>query len=51
MKKWITMKNGKFGVMDYYKLQNIAADTNMRNSISTAKEDKKPGGGRPDERM
>ena len=41
------MKNGKFGVMDYYKLQNIAADTNMRNSISTAKEDKKPGGGRP----
>jgi len=43
------MKNGKFGVMDYYKLQNIAADTNMRNSISTAKEDKKPGGGRPED--
>lgn len=44
------MKNGKFGVVDYYKLQNIAADTNMRNSISGAKEDKKPVGGRPEER-
>lgn len=43
------MKNGKFGVMDYYKLQNLAADTNMRNSISSSKEDKKPGGGRPGE--
>ena len=44
------MKDGKFGVMDYYKLQNIAADTNMRNSISSSKDDKKPGGGRPEER-
>ncbi len=35
------LRNGKFGVMDYYKLQNLAADTNMRNSISSAK-DKKP---------
>lgn len=35
------MKNGKFGVMDYYKLQNIVADTNMRNSISS--KDGKPG--------
>ena len=43
------MKNGKFGVMDYYKLQNLAADTNMRNSISSSKDDKKPGGGRPGE--
>ena len=48
------MKNGKFGVVDYYKLQNIAADTNMRNSISSSKEDKKPasgrhGDGRPEE--
>ena len=34
------MKNGKFGVMDYYKLQNLEADTNMRNSISERKEDK-----------
>jgi len=35
------MKSGTFGVMDYYKLQNMVADTNMRNSISTAKEEKK----------
>ena len=34
------MKNGKFGVMDYYKLQNMNADTKMRNSISGAKEEK-----------
>ena len=34
------MKNGKFGVMDYYKLQNLTADTKMRNSISGTKEDK-----------
>ena len=40
------MKNGKFGVMDYYKLQNIAADTKMRNSISGSKEDK-DNNGRP----
>ena len=26
-------KNGKLGVMDYYRLQNINADTKMRNSI------------------
>jgi uncharacterized protein YqfA (UPF0365 family) len=25
--------NGKLGVMDYYRLQNIQADTNMRNSL------------------
>lgn len=34
------MKNGKFGVMDYYKLQNLTADTKMRNSISGTKEEK-----------
>ena len=33
------LKSGKFGVMDYYKLQNLEADTNMRNSISTPKEE------------
>ena len=44
------MKNGKFGVMDYYKLQNIAADTNMRNSISGKTENKDNNSpiGRPD---
>ena len=26
--------------MDYYKLQNLTADTKMRNSISGAKEDR-----------
>lgn len=36
------MKSGKFGVMDYYKLQNMVADTNMRNSISG--KDGKPAG-------
>ena len=28
------IKNGKIGVMDYYKLQNLTADTAMRNSIA-----------------
>lgn len=27
---------GRIGVMDYYKMQNILADTNMRNSLGTA---------------
>ena len=35
------LKSGKFGVMDYYKLQNIVADTNMRNSIGAPKEENK----------
>ncbi len=34
------LKSGKVGVMDYYKLQNVVADTNMRNSLGK-KEDKK----------
>lgn len=41
------MKNGKFGVMDYYKLQNLTADTKMRNSISGAKEEKDDNSGKP----
>ncbi len=28
------LRNGKLGVMDYYNLQNLQADTNMRNSTS-----------------
>lgn len=32
-------KNGNFGVMDYYKLENIKADTQMRDSLGH------PGGG------
>ena len=43
------MKNGKFGIMDYYKLQNLTADTNMRNSISNAKDKKSDRPNRSDE--
>jgi len=28
------LKNGRMGVMDYYNLQNIKADTQMRAQIS-----------------
>ena len=39
------------GVVDYYKLQNLTADTNMRNSISGKKDEKpKHGGDKPSER-
>ena len=27
-------RNGNFGIMDYYRMKNIAADTQMRESIS-----------------
>ena len=36
-------RNGQLGVMDYYKLENIQADTQMRDSLSKGK-DKKSGG-------
>ena len=39
------LKNGKVGVMDYYKLQNMVADTNMRNSIGKKEEKPKQGDG------
>ena len=38
------LRSGKLGVMDYYNMQNLQADTNMRNSISgtaPAHDDKK----------
>lgn len=41
------LKNGKFSAVDYYKLQNLTADTNMRNSISEVKNDKPSGSGKP----
>ena len=45
------LKNGKFSAIDYYKLQNLTADTNMRNSISGKKDDKpKHGGDKPSDR-
>jgi hypothetical protein len=34
--------SGKLGVMDYYRLQNIQADTNMRNNLFGSKEDENP---------
>jgi uncharacterized protein YqfA (UPF0365 family) len=34
-------RNGHLGVMDYYKMQNIQADTSMRDSISKNPGDKK----------
>ncbi len=35
-----SLRSGKMGFMDYYKLQNIKADTSMRESISGNKEEK-----------
>ncbi len=35
-----SLRSGKMGFMDYYKLQNIQADTSMRESISGEKEQK-----------
>lgn len=36
------LKEGKMGVMDYYNMKNILADTNMRTSISKMTDDNKP---------
>ncbi|MFW5774960.1 MAG: flotillin-like protein FloA [Chitinivibrionales bacterium] len=33
-------KEGKLGVMDYYRMQNVQADTQMRNTIGEGSEDK-----------
>jgi uncharacterized protein YqfA (UPF0365 family) len=33
-------RSGNLGVMDYYKINNIKADTDMRDSISKGDEDK-----------
>ncbi|MBO5954497.1 MAG: flotillin-like protein FloA [Clostridia bacterium] len=41
------LKNGKFSAIDYYKLQNLTADTKMRNSISEVKDEKPNNGGKP----
>ncbi|NPV12837.1 MAG: UPF0365 family protein, partial [Ignavibacteria bacterium] len=27
-------RNGNLGIMDYYRIKNIQADTNMRDSLS-----------------
>ncbi|MDH5718134.1 MAG: flotillin-like protein FloA [Spirochaetia bacterium] len=36
------LESGNLGVMDYYRLKNIQADTSMRQSISGNEEDKNP---------
>lgn len=36
-------RSGNLGIMDYYKFQNIQADTSMRESIAKPKKGKKPG--------
>ncbi len=33
-------RNGNLGVMDYYKMKNIIADTSMRDSIARPAEKK-----------
>ena len=38
-------REGKLGVMDYYNLQNIQADTRMRESISSDEESPQPDSG------
>lgn len=44
------LREGKMGVMDYYDLQNISADTQMRQTISTTGTGKMPLGGGKDGR-
>ncbi len=38
-------KEGKLGIMDYYRMQNVVADTDMRNSIANSDDNKKKPGG------
>jgi uncharacterized protein YqfA (UPF0365 family) len=35
------LREGKIGVMDYYNMKNLLADTDMRSSISRIAEDDK----------
>lgn len=39
------LTTGKIGPVEYYKLQNVTADTNMRNSFVSNKDKDKPKGG------
>ena len=36
-------RNGQFGIMDYYRMKNIQADTQMREGLSSAKQGGTPG--------
>ena len=42
------LREGKLGVMDYYDMQNLKADTEMRASLSKTKEKEGPLGGNKD---
>jgi uncharacterized protein YqfA (UPF0365 family) len=42
-------RTGRLGVMDYYKMENIQADTEMRESIANA-EQKTPGRRKTDDK-
>lgn len=35
-------RSGKLGIMDYWRIQNMQADTDMRNAIARPEEEKKP---------
>lgn len=37
------LREGKLGVMDYYNLQNVISDTQMRSSISNMGKPETPG--------
>lgn len=39
------LRSGKLGVMDYYNMQNVQADTAMRNAIGGGHDGKNPNGG------
>lgn len=39
----IALREGRIGVMDYYNLQNVLADTTMRDSISKISKEDEPG--------
>lgn len=43
-------RNGNLGVMDYYKMENVKADTSMRDSIANADKDTKDGGANKSEK-
>ena len=36
-----SFRSGKLAILDYYKLRNVQADTDMRKSISTAGDKKR----------
>jgi uncharacterized protein YqfA (UPF0365 family) len=40
-------RTGNLGVMDYYRMKNVVADTDMRDSISKMEEDGEKGGDKP----